>query len=46
MVIPIGEAYEIQHLVVVSKDKAGKVTTRQVLPVGFVPMTGKIQGGS
>jgi protein-L-isoaspartate(D-aspartate) O-methyltransferase len=46
MVIPIGEAYEIQHLVVVSKNESGKITTRQVLPVGFVPMTGRIQGGS
>ncbi len=40
MVIPVGNQFQIQHLTMVSKDLTGKVTTRQVLPVRFVPLTG------
>lgn len=43
MVIPIGGVYEVQHLVVISKDKEGGVSSRNVLPVRFVPMTGRAQ---
>ena len=39
MVIPVGEAGSIQHLTVVEKAANGKVTTRTVLPVRFVPLT-------
>ncbi len=41
MVIPVGSRFMIQQLVLVEKDAAGKVTTRQILPVRFVPLTGK-----
>jgi protein-L-isoaspartate(D-aspartate) O-methyltransferase len=41
MVIPVGARFLTQWLVVVEKDGAGKVTTRQILPVRFVPLTGK-----
>jgi len=43
MVIPIGDVFETQHLVVVGKDKDGRVSARSVLPVRFVPMTGQAQ---
>lgn len=45
MVIPVGGVYETQQLVVVSKDEDGKITTRSVLPVAFVPMTGRVEEG-
>ena len=40
MVIPVGAAFLVQHLVLVEKDLDGKVTTRLMLPVAFVPFTG------
>ncbi len=40
MVIPVGAAFLVQHLVLVEKDLDGKVTTRLMLPVVFVPLTG------
>ena len=40
MVIPVGTRFQVQHLTLVEKDLHGKVTTRQVLPVSFVPFTG------
>ncbi len=43
MVIPVGGVYETQHLVVVSKDEDGRVRSRSVLAVLFVPMTGRAQ---
>ena len=43
MVIPVGGVYQVQRLMVVSKDSHGKVLTRELLPVRFVPMTGAIQ---
>jgi len=43
MIIPVGGALETQYLIVVSKDKDDKVRTEEVLPVRFVPMTGRVQ---
>jgi protein-L-isoaspartate(D-aspartate) O-methyltransferase len=43
MVIPVGGVYEVQRLMVVTKDKEGRVLTNELLPVRFVPMTGAIQ---
>ncbi len=40
MVIPVGTRFQTQYLTLVEKDDQGKVTTRQVLPVIFVPFTG------
>jgi len=40
MVIPVGGAFFSQQLMLVSKDRAGKVQTRALLPVRFVPLTG------
>jgi protein-L-isoaspartate(D-aspartate) O-methyltransferase len=40
MVIPVGGAFQVQHLVFVEKRADGRVTTRNVLPVRFVPLLG------
>jgi protein-L-isoaspartate(D-aspartate) O-methyltransferase len=40
MVIPVGPRFMTQQLILVEKDAAGKVTTHQLLPVAFVPLTG------
>jgi protein-L-isoaspartate(D-aspartate) O-methyltransferase len=42
MVIPVGGAFALQHLVLVEKAADGKVRTRQTLPVRFVPL---LRGG-
>jgi protein-L-isoaspartate(D-aspartate) O-methyltransferase len=39
MVIPVGGGFSLQHLMLVEKDAAGRVHTRQTLPVAFVPLT-------
>ncbi|MHC4480692.1 MAG: protein-L-isoaspartate(D-aspartate) O-methyltransferase [Planctomycetota bacterium] len=43
MAIPVGGPFETQQLIVVSKDEEGRVRSRSVLPVRFVPMTGRVQ---
>jgi len=40
MVIPVGGRFTLQYLMLVEKDAEGRVTTRQLLPVIFVPLTG------
>ena len=40
MIIPVGSRFMTQQLVLVEKDTEGKLTTRQILPVRFVPLTG------
>ncbi|MDW8343009.1 MAG: protein-L-isoaspartate(D-aspartate) O-methyltransferase [Verrucomicrobiae bacterium] len=40
MVIPLGSPFQQQWLVLVEKDEAGTVRSRNVLPVAFVPFTG------
>ena len=39
MVIPVGGAFFTQTLMLVEKDAQGRVRTRQLLPVRFVPLT-------
>ena len=41
MIIPVKSFYYVQYLILVSKDKNGAITTRQILPVMFVPLTGE-----
>ncbi len=43
MVIPVGGVYETQRLLVLTKEADGGRKSRNVLPVRFVPMTGKMQ---
>ncbi|CAN5292815.1 protein-L-isoaspartate(D-aspartate) O-methyltransferase [soil metagenome] len=40
MAIPVGGPFQVQHLVLVEKAPDGTVTTRNVLPVQFVPLVG------
>lgn len=40
MVIPVGSRFLTQQLMLVEKDGEGAVTTRSLLPVRFVPLTG------
>lgn len=41
MVIPVGRPFAVQHLLLVTKQEDGEIRTRQILPVAFVPLTGK-----
>jgi protein-L-isoaspartate(D-aspartate) O-methyltransferase len=41
LMIPVGPAFQVQQLSMVRKGIDGEITTRQVLPVRFVPFTGK-----
>jgi protein-L-isoaspartate(D-aspartate) O-methyltransferase len=41
MVIPVGGRFQVQQLTLIDKDPNGKTRTRQILPVRFVPLTGK-----
>lgn len=40
MVIPLGAPFMIQQLMLVEKNPDGTISTRQILPVAFVPLTG------
>ncbi len=41
MVIPVGSRFMTQQLLLVEKSNDGTIATRQVMPVVFVPLTGK-----
>ncbi len=41
MVIPVGGRFQVQQLTLITKDPDGRTRTRQILPVRFVPLTGK-----
>jgi len=41
LIIPVGPAFQVQQLSMVRKDLDGELTTRQILPVRFVPFTGE-----
>ena len=41
MVIPVGSRFMTQQLLLVEKSNDGIIATRQVMPVVFVPLTGK-----
>ncbi len=38
MVVPVGQGRFAQNLILVTKDEAGRVTQKSVLPVAFVPL--------
>jgi protein-L-isoaspartate(D-aspartate) O-methyltransferase len=40
MVIPVGGRFMTQQLLLIKKEQGGSITTRQILPVAFVPLTG------
>lgn len=41
MIIPVGGPFSVQQLMLLEKKEDGAVKSRQVLPVAFVPLTGK-----
>ncbi|MGK0298075.1 MAG: protein-L-isoaspartate(D-aspartate) O-methyltransferase [Gammaproteobacteria bacterium] len=41
LIIPVGPQTRTQHLQVITKDQMGNVEIRNVMPVGFVPLTRK-----
>jgi protein-L-isoaspartate(D-aspartate) O-methyltransferase len=41
MVIPVGASFLVQQLMLVENRPDGTVSTRQILPVAFVPLTGE-----
>ncbi len=41
MMIPVGARFQVQQLSMVRKSADGELSTRQMLPVRFVPFTGK-----
>ncbi len=43
MILPHGSPRGFQYLVLITKDKDGKLHRRNVMPVRFVPMTGEVQ---
>jgi len=43
MILPVEGSFGSQHLVVITKDKKGKISKRNVMLVRFVPMTGEVQ---
>jgi protein-L-isoaspartate(D-aspartate) O-methyltransferase len=40
LVVPVGTSFLTQYLLLIEKQADGSVTTRQILPVAFVPLTG------
>jgi len=45
MILPLGSPFGYQALVMVTKDDKGKVSSKEVLPVRFVPMLGRVERG-
>jgi protein-L-isoaspartate(D-aspartate) O-methyltransferase len=43
MILPVGDEYGLQHLILLTKDEQGQLHRQNVLPVRFVPMTGRVQ---
>ena len=43
MILPEGSPRGFQYLVLITKDKDGKLQRKNVMPVRFVPMTGEVQ---
>ena len=44
LVVPVGGVWDVQDLQLIEKDSAGRVSTRSVIPVRFVPMVKKREG--
>ena len=41
LIVPVGRAWDVQDLQLIEKDAGGKVKTRSVIPVRFVPLVKK-----
>ncbi len=46
LVIPIGRPHMPQDLLLIQKDKQGRFTSQNILPVAFVPFTGELNSGN
>ena len=44
LIVPVGRVYDVQDLQLIEKDATGRVSTRSVIPVRFVPMVKKREG--
>jgi protein-L-isoaspartate(D-aspartate) O-methyltransferase len=43
MILPEGSPWGDQYLILIAKDKEGRLRRKNVMPVRFVPMTGEVQ---
>ncbi len=43
MILPVEDNYGLQRLILLTKDEQGRLHQKDVLPVRFVPMTGRVQ---
>jgi len=43
MILPVEDRYGLQYLILLTKDEQGQLHKKDVLPVRFVPMTGRVQ---
>jgi len=43
MILPVGDARGFQYLILITKDSEGQLHRKKVMPVRFVPMTGRVQ---
>ncbi len=41
MIIPLGGRFQVQQLMLIEKTPQGEIRSKQILPVRFVPLTGK-----
>ncbi len=46
LVIPIGRPHGPQNLMLIQKDKQGEFTSKNILPVAFVPFTGELNSSN
>ena len=42
MILPLGSPFGVQTLVLITKDDKGKVRSKSLMPVRFVPMLGRV----
>jgi protein-L-isoaspartate(D-aspartate) O-methyltransferase len=43
MILPVGDERGFQYLILLTKDEQGRLRKKNVMPVLFVPMTGRVQ---
>jgi protein-L-isoaspartate(D-aspartate) O-methyltransferase len=46
LVIPVGRPHQPQDLLLIQRDNQGEFTSRNILPVAFVPFTGELSSGN
>jgi protein-L-isoaspartate(D-aspartate) O-methyltransferase len=44
LIVPVGRVWDVQDLRLIEKDASGRVTTRSIIPVRFVPLVKKREG--